>query len=52
VSVSKATITAKVYSQFEYDEEKREALTAWGARIERIIAGMDAQNVVRIRSAS
>ena len=31
------TGTGKVYVQYSYDREKREALTAWGARLERII---------------
>jgi integrase len=39
VSVSKASITKKVYSRYTYDQEKREALNAWATRLERIVAG-------------
>jgi len=48
VSARSGTITAKVYVQYSYDREKREALGAWGARLERIIAGADGANVVVI----
>jgi hypothetical protein len=37
VSVSKSTITKKVYSRYTYEREKREALDAWGARLEAIV---------------
>jgi integrase len=46
VSVRRGTITGKVYNQYSYDREKREALVAWGARLERIVAGTDGANVV------
>jgi integrase len=36
VSARKGTITGKVYVQYSYDREKREALNAWGARLEQI----------------
>ena len=39
ISVRRGTITGKVYNHYSYDREKREALDAWGARLERIIAG-------------
>jgi integrase len=42
VSARKGTVTGAVYVQYSYDREKREALDAWGARLERIIAGTDA----------
>ena len=48
VSARSGTITAKVYVQYSYDREKREALCAWGARLERIIAGADNGNVVAL----
>jgi integrase len=48
VSASRGTITGKVYVQYSFDREKREALDAWGARFERIIAGTDSANVVPI----
>jgi len=37
ISIRRGTITGKVYNQYRYDREKREALTAWGARLERIV---------------
>jgi integrase len=51
ISVRRGTITGKVYNQYSYDREKREALNAWAARLERVIAGEDAANVVPIRVA-
>lgn len=38
ISVSKSTITKKVYSRYTYEREKREALDAWSARLEDIIS--------------
>jgi integrase len=46
VSASKSTITNKVYLKYQFDREKREALTAWGARLEEIVSGLDGTNVV------
>jgi integrase len=51
VSARKGTITGKVYVQYSYDREKREALDAWGARLERIVAGKDGGNVVAFAGA-
>jgi integrase len=48
ISASKSTITGKVYVQYSFDREKREALNAWGARLERIIARKDAVSVVQL----
>jgi integrase len=39
ISVSKSTITKKVYSRYAYEREKRVALDAWGTRLE-IISGV------------
>jgi hypothetical protein len=50
ISTSKSTITSKVYLMYEFDREKREALDAWSARLERIIAGTDAGNVTPLYS--
>jgi integrase len=38
ISVSKSTITKKVYSRYTYEREKREALDAWSAKLERIVS--------------
>lgn len=38
VSVSKSTITKKVYSRYTYEREKRESLDAWSARLEEIVS--------------
>ena len=51
VSVRRGTITGKVYDRYSYDREKREALGAWGARLARMLAGNDAQNVISIAKA-
>lgn len=47
-SVRRGTITGRVYDQYSYDREKREALEKWGARVEAIVAGRDGANVVSI----
>lgn len=39
VSASKSTITGKVYVQYSFDREKRDALNAWGERLRRIVEG-------------
>ena len=39
ISVSKSTITKKVYSRYTYEREKRATLNAWGTRLEEIVAG-------------
>jgi integrase len=36
VSARQGTLTSKVYVQYSYDHEKREALMAWSARLEEI----------------
>jgi integrase len=36
ISIRRGTITGKVYNQYSYDREKREALNTWGARLERL----------------
>jgi integrase len=38
VSTRRGTITSGVYIHYAYDREKREALDAWGAKLEKIIA--------------
>ncbi len=38
ISAQKGTITAAVYVKYSYDKEKREALEAWGRRVQEIIA--------------
>jgi len=39
VSARSGSITSKVYVQYSYDREKREALNAWGEELESILAG-------------
>lgn len=38
VSARSGSITSKVYVQYTYDREKREALNAWGERLQSIVA--------------
>ena len=38
VSARQGTITSKVYVQYTYDREKREALAGWAAKLEAIIS--------------
>ncbi|MBY0561970.1 site-specific integrase [Hyphomicrobium sp.] len=51
ISVRRGTVTGKVYDQYTYDPEKRDALRKWGAQLERIIAGVADANVVSIDHA-
>lgn len=37
ISAHKGTITSAVYVKYSYDKEKREALEAWGRRVEEIV---------------
>ena len=39
VSARQSSITSKVYVQYSYDREKRDALGAWGTRLESIVFG-------------
>jgi integrase len=47
VTARQGTITSKVYVQYSYDREKREALNAWGMRLQQIVANTTAENVIR-----
>ncbi len=38
----------KVYDRHRYEPEKRQALERWGARLEAIVEGGDADNVVHL----
>ena len=37
-------ITDRVYNQYDYLKEKREALDAWGAKVARIVSGLELVN--------
>jgi integrase len=39
VSVTKASITSKVYAHYEYEKEKREAIERWEAHLQGIVTG-------------
>ena len=39
VSMTKASITSRVYARYSYDKEKREALGLWADRLSGILAG-------------
>lgn len=39
ISARQGTITARVYVKYSFDREKREALDAWGQRVEEIAGG-------------
>lgn len=51
VSGSRAGIVG-VYQRHHFTDEKRHALEAWAAEIERIVAGSSRANVVHLRSGS
>jgi len=42
-------VTAKVYALHSYAPEKRHALNAWAAEIERVTGGAAGDNVVELR---
>ena len=44
------SVTA-IYDRYSYDQEKRQALEAWGRRLQEIIEGRKADNVVPLVSA-
>ncbi|MEQ1950149.1 tyrosine-type recombinase/integrase [Mesorhizobium yinganensis] len=48
-TVTKGSITSRVYARYTYDKEKRAALDLWAARLMAIIEGKD--NVMRLRAA-
>jgi integrase len=50
VSGSRAGIVG-VYQRFEYADEKRQALEAWARRLETIVSGGEASNVVELAKA-
>lgn len=50
VSVTKASITSRVYARYSYDREKREALELWADRLSAIVEG--AGEIVPMRAAS
>lgn len=52
ISFRRGTITGKVYNQYSYDREKREALIAWGERLERIVGRADLQEDRKPQSGS
>ena len=37
ISVTKSTVTAKVYVRYSFDREKRDALNAWGEMLRKIV---------------
>ena len=39
---------AAVYNRFEYAEQRRDALAAWGRAVEAIVSGRPAGNVVSL----
>ena len=51
VSARRGTITGKVYNQYSYDREKREALERWGERLESIESArvLNVVNVLNVR---
>lgn len=50
MSITKASITSRVYARYDYLREKREALDLWNDRLAAIIEGRD--NVTLLRRAS
>lgn len=44
-------VTARVYDQYSYRPEVKDALSLWGERMEAIISGDEVADVVSIRSA-
>jgi integrase len=46
VSARAGTVTGKVYVQYSYDREKREALDRWGDRLQAILIDVPRTNVL------
>ena len=49
-TVTKATVTLSVYTQYTYDKEKRAALDLWAERLAAIVEG-EGGDIVPIREA-
>ena len=45
LSARQGTITSKVYVQYSYEREKRDALCVWAARLEAVLADSRFENV-------
>lgn len=45
ISVRRGTITGKVYDQYSYDPEKRDALNKWGARLEQVVTAATGRSI-------
>jgi integrase len=43
---------ARVYNRFEYSDEQRAALEAWGRKVDAIVSGASAASVVELREAA
>lgn len=50
VSASKSTVTSKVYVQYSYDREKREALEKWARFLEQVCDGRESQGTQTLRA--
>jgi len=50
ISARSGTITSGVYIKYSYDREKREALGAWGAALERMILALQSENVLTFKT--
>jgi integrase len=50
VSARQGTITSKVYVQYSYDREKRQALAAWATKLEEIISAQTSHRDGRVIS--
>lgn len=51
ISVRRGTVTGKVYDQYTYDPEKRDALVKWGTQLEKILSGAENKNIIDIHAA-
>jgi hypothetical protein len=43
---------ARVYNRFEYIDERKAALEAWGRKVDAIVSGDTGSNVVSLREAA
>lgn len=50
VSVTKASITSRVYARYDYMREKRQALELWADRLDGILAGQDKIILIETKS--
>ena len=51
-SVTRGSVTSRVYARYSYEREKREALALWASRLVAVVGGGQAAGVIPLRRDS